>query len=264
MRLAPPTTSPTATTLAVQPGARVYDKSGFDSVALARVSQWVAHERDMFVRAGLTDAAQLPPIRVDFAPFSPVAEMRTEQGSMLLGTYTRRNLPASVGADLVRHEYAHYVLDHTVLPHRLASEQAAAMHESLADTFASVLDDDWTLGEDFFPDGRVTRSMQEPAAGIAPVAWGARTLPDHVGDVQRGDEAHTQAGIPNRAAYLIGSVLGRERLASLYVDALTQHLDRDLGFDAFAGATLAAARDDHERTIIRDAWSKVGIALPVA
>ncbi|MBC7460302.1 MAG: hypothetical protein H7287_02970, partial [Thermoleophilia bacterium] len=190
-----PSVAASASTTAVLPGARTYAREGFDAPALARVTGWVGGMRDMFVRAGLVGAAGLAPIKVDFAPNSPVAEMHPEQGVLLLGTYTLRNLPSTLSADLVRHEYAHYVLNKTVLPHRLATPDALAMHESLADTFASVLDDDWTLGEEFFTDGRVTRSMSNPADGIAPAAWGARKLPQTRGELQPGDEAHAKTGI---------------------------------------------------------------------
>ncbi|MBC7461023.1 MAG: M4 family metallopeptidase, partial [Thermoleophilia bacterium] len=110
-----------------------------------------------------------------------------------------------------------------------------------------------------FTDGRVTRSMSNPADGIAPAAWGARKLPQTREELQPGDEAHAKTGIPNKAAFLIGAALGRERLASLYVDALTSHLDAGLGFDAFATATLDAANDDHERSTVREAWTQVGV-----
>jgi Zn-dependent metalloprotease len=259
MQVGAPTAPPKVTPSAVVPGARTYDRDGFDAPALAKVTGWVDGMRDMFVHAGLTDAAHLPPIRIDFAPLSPVAEMHPDEARMLLGTYTRRNLPVTLGADLIRHEYTHYVLNKTLLPHMLATPDAPAMHESLADTFASVLDDDWTLGEDFFADGRVTRSMSNPADGIAPAEWGARKLPQTMGELRTGDEAHATTGIPNKAAFLIGDALGRERLASLYVDALAHHLDVGLGFQSFAAATLAAATDGHEREIVRAAWHQVGV-----
>lgn len=245
---------------AVANGARTFDRPDFDAPALERVTGWIEGARDMFQRAGLAGVAELAPVRIDFLPLSPVAGMKVEQGIMQLGTYSLRDVPTTRSADLVRHEYAHYVLGRTILPHRLASPDAASIHESLADTFAAVLDDDWTMGEELFDDGRVTRSMSNPADGIAPVAYGARPLPAKLSQVVAHDGSHANAGIPSRAAYLIGSELGRERLASLYVDALSNHLHAGLNFHSLAHAVLSAARPE-ERTLVASAWADVGIPL---
>jgi Zn-dependent metalloprotease len=132
------------------------------------------------------------------------------------------------------------------------------MHESLADTFAAVLDDDWTLGEDLFDDGRMTRSMSNPDDGHRPASLGDRPMPAHIDHYVQTASAHVNAGIPSHAAYLIGEAIGRAPLAKLYVRAL-RDLHSPLGFHAFAGATLRAASNDVERQAVRDAWTAVGI-----
>lgn len=243
----------------VLPGTRIFPHlPDFDAAALQRVTVWVDGAHDMFLRSGLHEAAALPPIEIDFAPFSPAAEMRTNSGYMLLGTFSKRDVPSTRSADLVRHEYAHYVLGRTLLPQAVSSPQSAAMHESLGDTFAAVLDDDWTMGEDLHEHGRVTRSMERPADGAVPISFPADRLPSSMAEVTSDMSPHAIVGIPNHAAYLVGTRLGRERLASLYVDAL-RGVQGTLGFRTFADATLAAARSDDERAVVRDAWQSVGV-----
>ncbi len=243
---------------AVAPGTKTYASNpDFDANALARVSGWIEDERAMFVKAGLAEAADLDSVRVDFVPFSPAAQMNAATGTLLLGTIGKRDVPVTRSDDLVRHEYAHYVLERTLLPHIVSSPEAAAMHESLADTFASVLDVDWTLGEGMLSDGRVYRSMEDPHQGAVPLSYTVKQLPATMSEIPANFPPHGRAGIPNHAAYLIGTALGRDRLASLYVDAL-RALDRGLGFTAFADATVAVAAPT-ERTAVVDAWKAVGI-----
>lgn len=250
-----------STPSAVVPGARTYAGADWDASALQRVTGWVDGARDMFAQAGLEGVAQLAPILIDLMPTLPAAGMKVPDRVMQLGTFSLRDVPTTRSADLVRHEYTHYVLASTLLPHRMASADAESIHESLADTFAAVLDDDWTIGEELFDDGRVLRSMSNPADGIAPKEWGYRKLPAKLSEITEPGASHANAGIPSRAAYLIGEQLGRERLASLYVDALANHLDRGLNFHTLADAVYAAARPQ-EREVVRAAWQDVGIRLP--
>jgi Zn-dependent metalloprotease len=92
--------------------------------------------------------------------------------------------------DVVAHEYTHMVdanagdLD--------SDGQPGSLNESFADIMASFIDGNWTLG-DALPNGTI-RDLADPTR---------EGDPDHYDDYDSGDGVHANAGIMNKAAYLV-------------------------------------------------------------
>jgi hypothetical protein len=91
--------------------------------------------------------------------------------------------------DVIAHEFTHLVDANA--GDLESSGQSGALDESFADVMASLLDGNWTLGEDV-PGGAIRNLASPPLEGH----------PDHFDNYVSGGDAHVNAGIPNKAAWL--------------------------------------------------------------
>jgi Zn-dependent metalloprotease len=87
--------------------------------------------------------------------------------------------------------------------------------------------------------------------------------PTSIDDLEDGQGIHSAAGVPNRAAYLIGEELGRDAMADIYMDTIQNHLDEDMTIADLAGGTISSAEslygeDSTEAAAVRQAWNDVG------
>jgi hypothetical protein len=165
--------------------------------------------------------------------------------------------------DVIAHEFSHKVI-HAYAPQLLGSKgDGRAIHESVADTFAMVVDDeDWLVGEDAVPGGMRSFSHPEERGSFSGgVAHPAPITREQLAD---STEEHLGAGVGNKAAWRIGDALGRGEMARIYVAALER---RDLGEDAtyedLARSVRAASVDlygagSREATVVSDAWTRAG------
>ncbi|MCL5960378.1 MAG: M4 family metallopeptidase [Chloroflexi bacterium] len=174
------------------------------------------------------------------------------------------------GLDVVAHELTHGV---TASEANLAyHNQSGALNESYSDVFGSMVDrGDWLIGEDVYTPatpGDALRSLANPPL------YGQ---PDHVNDfvVSSDDEGgdyggvHTNSGIPNKAAYLIASAIGREKTEQIWYRTLTLYLTASSDFNAMRTASLAAAADLYgyaspEWKAVDNGFTSVGISRVVA
>lgn len=153
--------------------------------------------------------------------------------------------------DNVYHEYGHAVV-HSQTDLDTSRTETGAVSESLADTYAAMIDrDDWFITENAVPGG--IRDMTGEASGD-PVS--TEELEDGVG-------IHTAAGVPNRAAYLIGEELGRDQMADIYMETIQNHLDEDMTIADLANGTIASAEhlygtNSAEAKAVESAWNEVG------
>jgi bacillolysin len=140
--------------------------------------------------------------------------------------------------DVAGHEYSHAVVTGTVPLEYYG--QSGALNESFADVMAVMIDrDDWTIGEDIvgpkFP-GAFARSLADPAAGNQPAHMSAlyKGLDDYGG-------VHINSGIPNRAAYLLGTKRSREAVERIWYRTLySAHVTSKASFIDMAEGTMAA------------------------
>lgn len=188
--------------------------------------------------------------------------------------------PLSTGLDVVAHEMAHGVTEHSA--NMRYQGQPGALNESWSDVFGELVEQwhenpegfagvegakkgDWLIGEDVFTPGKAgdgLRNMQTPGT-----AYDGDPQPGHMKDykVMREDNGgvHVNSGIPNKAAYEAATRIGGEKVAQIWYRALTTHLRSNSTFSDAAVATVESARelfkDGAETQAIIDAWTAVGI-----
>ncbi|MCW2924791.1 MAG: hypothetical protein JWM98_2195 [Thermoleophilia bacterium] len=188
--------------------------------------------------------------------------------------------PLSQGLDVVGHEMTHGVTEHTSgLAYR---GQSGALNESWSDVMGEIIEQwsenrsgfgsvdaakgaDWLVGEDVMTPGvagDALRSLKAPGTAYsgdtqpADMAHYKNTSSDNGG-------VHTNSGIPNHAAYVIGTTIGSEKLAKIWYTAETSYLKSNASFSDAAAATIAAATKlfgaGAEAQAVADAWKGVGV-----
>ncbi len=199
-----------------------------------------------------------------------------EAKQMVYGDGGRIFKPLAYGLDVVGHEFTHGVIDSSAS--LVYAGQSGALNESYADVFGVLISGtNWEVGGSVvksppYPT-RVLRSLADP--GISGT-YDPRNPLQGVGQPanmreyanlpmsRRADNGgvHINSGIPNKAAYLLGQAIGKDKLAQVYYRTLTQYLTPQADFQAAANATARAAQDlygDAEANAARTAWSQVGV-----
>ena len=252
-----------------------------------RIDETVHRVQAKFAALGITDREGNSPVRAKFVPDFPNAAYAPEglpqygmpADSIGVGFDPRSGRSFAEAEDVVAHELAHRVIDHmTKQPlsmHPMSED--VAVHESLADTFAALVDDDqeWVLGEDLAAPVRIMdhperlghpghvddlkKILAPGSEHMVPVGRDRRT-----GKVVEAPDWHVVAGIPNKAAAIIGSKLGKEALGEIYIDAVRKYVQPGKEIEGLAAATMRSASDlfgagSHELQVTRDAWDAVGV-----
>lgn len=235
------------------------------SAAMERVDAAMGATQDALTAAG-ADPHMLTRVRESYdrsffnaAYKPPLGPLRNE---IVIGRAPGTGASLAID-DVIAHEFSHKVI-HAYAPQLLGSEgDGRAIHESVADTFAMVVDDDdWLVGEDAVPGGM--RSFSHPEERGAVAGDVVKSAPITRAQLEGSTEEHLGAGVGNKAAWRIGDALGRDAMAKIYVAALAR---RDLGEDAtyadLARAVRAASVDlygagSREATVVDDAWTQAG------
>ncbi len=175
--------------------------------------------------------------------------------------------PLSASLDVVAHELAHAVTQHSAnLEYR---NESGALNESFSDVFGVLVEgdrNDWLVGEDCYTphiSGDALRSMKNPTL---------YNQPDHMKDyVHKPDTpegdwggVHTNSGIPNKAFYHIASNIGFNKSGKIYYRALTKYLTSQSRFSDCRNALLQSTADLYgsngsEYRVVVDAFNLVGI-----
>ncbi|MCX7909211.1 MAG: M4 family metallopeptidase [Ignavibacteria bacterium] len=179
--------------------------------------------------------------------------------------------PFARALDIIAHEFTHGVVQFTVdLEYKF---QSGALNEAFADWGGAMVDrDDWYINEDnvysqFFPMG--TRNMADPhnSFSYGSPYW----LPAHMNEYQNlpldkdNGGVHINVGIINKATYLIGSNLGKDKLEKIYYRVLEKrYLTRQANFVDFRIACERATRElfgsnSPELASVQNAFNSVGI-----
>lgn len=181
--------------------------------------------------------------------------------------------PFSRGLDVAAHEMTHGVTEHTA--NLVYLSQSGAINESMSDVFAAMVDrEDWQIGEDvvlpqYFPSGAM-RNLSDPhngGSGPQDHYWQPKKMSEYVTlpETPEGDNGgvHINSGIPNYAAYLIATRIGREKTEKIYYRALTTYLTRSSQFVDLRRSVLQSAidlyGDGQEAQAVRDAFDAVEI-----
>jgi len=155
---------------------------------------------------------------------------------------------------VMAHELYHGVIDAEV---RLDYEQTeqAALHESLADVFASAVVGSWNIGMDVITPGVAGDSIRDLAHPTI------RHLRESKG---AAGVAHVLSGVASLAAVHAAEAIGTDSMQQVWYQALRDHLHDGAGFSEAARATVAAAAalyggESRERTAVLQAWESVGV-----
>jgi bacillolysin len=201
-----------------------------------------------------------------------------DANQMVYGDGGRIFKPLAYALDIVGHELTHGVTGSTA--NLIYEGQSGALNESYSDIFGAMIDRaNWTIGETVvksppFPVPYL-RSLQDPELG------GLYDPSDPLsGEGQPGDMSryanlpisrkadyggvHINSGIPSRAAYLLATAIGKEKMEQIYYRTLTQYLTPDANFADAGRATVRAATDLYGATevnAVQTAFRQVGIDL---
>lgn len=179
--------------------------------------------------------------------------------------------PFSRALDVIAHEFTHGVVQYSVdLEYKF---QSGALNEAFADWGGAMVDrDDWYIGEDlvypqYFPMG--ARNMEDPHNGFAP--GNPNWLPAHMNEYQNlplerdNGGVHINVGIINKATYLIGNSIGKDKLEKIYFRVLEKrYLTKQANFVDFRVACERSAKElfgdnSPELNAVRNAFDAVGI-----
>ena len=167
--------------------------------------------------------------------------------------------------DVLFHEYGHRIIGHYA-PNLAATGSSGAINEGLADTFAACIDDaNWTLGEG---GGSPIRNLEDPGSITFNIGTGERPYPatrwEYVNTTSDRGGVHLNATIVGHASYLIGTAIGRDKLADLYMHVLSTHeLPAQASFQNLATAAGRSAAklwgaDSAEHAAVVKAWTQTG------
>lgn len=212
----------------------------------------------------------------DNAAYIPPGGERHGPGDRLhIGVDPETGKSYASSSDVIAHEWSHRIID-TISNHSLDLSKFssdAAIHESLADTFAAAYDGDWTLGEDM---GKPVRDMANPERLGDPgheddimklARQGSPLIKLDRGSDGRDKlrvEAHAMAGIPNKAASILGEAVGMEKLGKIYLKTLRDNLQPGAGLTGYAQGVLTSTAQlfgakSPEFTAATQAWDAVGL-----
>lgn len=180
--------------------------------------------------------------------------------------------PLARGLDVIAHEFTHGVVQFTVdLEYKY---QSGALNEGFADWGGAMVDrDDWLIGEDvvnpaYFPSGTM-RDMRDPHNQAYP--GDPNWLPAHMNEYQDlpldkdNGGVHINVGIINKATYLIGATIGKDKLEKIYYRVLEKrYLTKQANFVDFRLACERAAKElfgenSNEHQAVKNAFDAVGI-----
>lgn len=178
--------------------------------------------------------------------------------------------------DVVAHELTHAVTEYTA--GLVYQNESGAINEAISDIMGTVAEYsvgsnfDWLVGEDIYTpgvSGDALRSMSNPAAYGDPDHYSKR----YTGTQDNGG-VHTNSGIVNKAAYLLGNGgthtgvtvtgVGVPKLGAIYYRALNVYLTPNSNFSSLRAAVVQSAKDLYgstsaEATAAAKSFDAVGV-----
>ncbi|NBI28228.1 M4 family metallopeptidase [Chengkuizengella marina] len=184
--------------------------------------------------------------------------------AIFFGDYSQNGIPLSSALDIVAHEYTHGLIGMTA--GLFPTNHSGAINESISDIFATLIEfhenqnPDWFIGEDVFPPYGI-RNMSDP-------------IIDHYSKYNEATGIHYNAGISNKAAYLISEGgyysdiiidgIGKEKLGDIFYRTLTQYLNMGSTFQHLRTSVIQSAKDlygedSKEVSTVTAAFDAVGV-----
>ena len=188
--------------------------------------------------------------------------------------------------DVIAHELTHGVTQYTAALGYHG--QTGALNEHVSDAFGIMVkqfllgqdasESDWLIGAGLFGPavhGVAVRSLAAPGTAYDDPVLGRDPQPAHMRDyVHTTDDhggVHINSGILNHAFYLASTAIGGKTWQGpgpVWYVAMTDRLKPDANFTDFARATVDIAGElygngGRVQRIVRDAWSDVGLPVPL-
>ena len=184
----------------------------------------------------------------------------TVDGSSSATVTDSPSIASAPGVDVVAHELAHAITARET--GLIYWAQSGALHESLADIFASqvkqyVADQkadqaDWLIGDKLFApavQANALRSLADPGSAYDDAVLGKdpqpSTMAGYIHGVEDNGGVHVNSGIPNRAFYLaatnIGGLCWEGAGLIWYAALISGRLARGARFAEFAALTVEQA-----------------------
>ncbi|EIT85666.1 peptidase M4 thermolysin [Fictibacillus macauensis ZFHKF-1] len=163
--------------------------------------------------------------------------------------------------DVVAHELTHAVTEYTA--NLTYKNQSGALNESMSDIFGYFLDpSDWWIGEDVYTPGKAgdgLRNIQNPTLAGQP-----DNMSKYLNTTADDGGVHTNSGIPNKAAYLTITAVGKAKAEQIYYRALSTYMTASTNFSGARAALLSATADLYgnggtEYNAVKSAWTSVGV-----
>ena len=190
--------------------------------------------------------------------------------------------------DVIAHELTHGVVEDEA--QLMYSFQSGALNESLADVFGSLVKQkklnqtadkaDWLVGAELLSDNvkqntslginKAIRSLKDPGSAFNHPILGKDPQPKHMDNFLKtfsdNGGVHINSGIPNHAFYNAAINIGGkawEKAGRLWYETLLDpRLKPNAKFKRFAQLTMVYAKRYNVENEVKDAWNKVGIAIP--
>ena len=186
----------------------------------------------------------------------------------------------TLSLDIIAHELMHGLT--TFTSNFRYWKQPGALNESMSDVFGSLVKQwaneetadqaDWLIGAEVFTPGigmDALRSLSDPGNAYDHPLFGRDPQPSHMDNYFSGSEdnygVHINSGIPNKAFYVVATILGDEAWTTaghIWYEALLSS-NRNTQFQEFADRTylLASAYGSEAQTAVAEAWRDVGIRI---
>jgi Zn-dependent metalloprotease len=186
--------------------------------------------------------------------------------------------------DIIAHELTHGVTQYTAA--LVYQDQPGALNEHFSDVFGILVKQhalkqtaaksDWLIGAGIFTSavhGAAVRSMKAPGSAYDDKLVGKDPQPGHMKDYRKmvadNGGVHVNSGIPNRAFYLVATMLGGNAwkiAGQIWYDTLTTRLKPRATFADCARATADAASarygaNSEPHHAVVEAWKEVGVEL---
>lgn len=150
--------------------------------------------------------------------------------------------PLAYALDVVAHELTHGITERTAQLYY--SQEPGALNESFSDIFGMLIDSaNWHVGETIYtPEipGDTLRTAVDPTINGDPAVWG-----EYLRAAVSNDNGaiHSNSGILNHTAYLIGSTIGRPKTAHIFYRTLTQKLTASSDFVVTRNMTIQSCQE---------------------
>ncbi|MEB7385050.1 M4 family metallopeptidase [Staphylococcus xylosus] len=178
--------------------------------------------------------------------------------SLWTGSAIAINPKFTPSLDILAHEYTHGIIQNEVKNNKVQvfQNEAGAIEESLGDSFAVLIDGNFTINEEAGSEN-IIRSLSNPQKYKQPANY-----KNYIKTEEDNGGVHVNSGIPNFAFYKTFKKIGDEKTAKIYYKTLVNDFDANSNFKSFSKKLEKNADDlysNKEASIIAKIWKDIGV-----